>query len=40
MKKSFAIMLTDALTNTSVCGFAFEDEAANDPYVKFYELVT
>ena len=31
MKKSFAMMLTAALTTTSVCGFAFADEAANDP---------
>ena len=29
-----------ALTTTSVCGFAFADEAANDPYGKYDELVT
>ena len=40
MKKSFAMMLTAALTTTSVCGFAFADEAANDPYGKYDELVT
>ena len=39
MKKSFAMMLTAALTTTSVCGFAFADEAANDPYGKYDELV-
>ena len=40
MKKSFAMMLTAALTTTSVCGFAFADETANDPYGKYDELVT